>query len=86
MQRLEPVAPESWVRGAWHEAVIGSPRSTAAASTTGIKEAAVIQRDRPQVPHQIEVERQLLERLNLHSRPEADLMTYECVEKSLTPS
>lgn len=39
---------------------------------TGIEGAAVILRDRPQVPHQIEVDRQLLERLNSHSRPEAD--------------
>lgn len=69
LQRLEPVAPGSWVHGAWHEAVIGSPGSTAA-SMTGIEGAAVIQHDKPQVPHQIEVERQLLERLNTvsHSR------------------
>jgi hypothetical protein len=70
MQRLEPVAPGSWVHGAWHEAVIGSPGSTAA-SMTGIEGAAVIQRNRLQVSHQIEVDRQLLERLNSHSRPEA---------------
>ena len=46
VQRLEPVAPGSWVLRAWHEAVIGSPSSTVA-SVTGIVKACVT----PAQPH-----------------------------------
>lgn len=49
MQRLEPVAPGSWVLRAWHEAGTGSPSSTVA-SVTGIDMGAVIQRGRPPDP------------------------------------
>jgi hypothetical protein len=48
VQRLRSVAAGSWVHGAWHEAVIGSPGG-AASSMTGIEGAAVIQRGRPHV-------------------------------------
>lgn len=41
MQRVPSVAAGSWVHGAWHEAVIGSPGGPAA-SMTGIEGAAVI--------------------------------------------
>ena len=44
---------------------------------TGIEGTAIIQLGRPQVPLQIAVECQLLEGLNSHCRPIADLAEYE---------
>ena len=72
LQRLPSSEAGNWVHGAWHEAVIGSAGSEAT-GMTGIEGAAVIQLGRPHVPFQIAVECRLLEGLNSHSRPTAEL-------------
>jgi hypothetical protein len=63
LQRLRPVAAANWVHGAWHEAVIGSPSSTAA-SMAGIEMAAVIQLLGLQVLLEISFETQQFEGMN----------------------
>jgi hypothetical protein len=63
VQRLPSVAAANWVHGAWHEAVIGSPSSTAA-SMAGIEMAAVIQLLGLQVLLEISFETQQFEGMN----------------------
>jgi len=73
-QRLLSVAAGSRVHGARHEAVIGLPGS-AAASMAGIERAAVTQRG---------IECQLVEGMNSHRRPKADIRIASLGDRHIT--
>lgn len=68
LQRQPSVAPGDCVHGAWHEAFIGSPSSTAA-SMTGIERASVIQLADHRLLRQLVVECPLHKGSNSHCRP-----------------